>query len=181
MKNHAITKLHFDNSFDMQRERVALYPYESTELRVIFVYAKGHVRKQIVSFPMDEIDFSRYDPTHVTFFTAAIILFIIRLKARIHADSFVRTYAEVFTAAGGGGPIRCKHKLERLFFAVWMIGSFFFVSIFSAEHTMRVTLLYTPSKPKMVNTFQDLSEENVSFYMSDCLAEYQTEITDMLR
>lgn len=61
-----------------------------------------------------------------------------------------------------------------------MVGTFFIMSIFSAEHTMRATLC-TPNKRKMLNSLQELSELNVSFHMSDNLAEYQTGITHMLR
>lgn len=80
----------------MLKERVILYPYDSTELQVIFIYVKGNVRQQIISGPMDYVDFSRYDATNMIFFVGAIILYIIRLKARIHADSFIRAYAEVW-------------------------------------------------------------------------------------
>lgn len=38
-----------------------------------------------------------------------------------------------------------------------------------------------PNKRKMLNSLQELSELNVSFHMSDNLAEYQTGITHMLR
>lgn len=159
------------------KKLLPLNPNQVDQISVIFVYGSDFPRRFIL---FDTGLF--WNGTCFWIFcgvlvVAAIILYQLRRVAGLQCVSFLIGFLEVFVVVFGGGNIRAQHLYEKVFFAIMLVASFFLVSIYLADFSMH-SVFYQPQR---VNTFDELAKRNVTFYSASRLAEYESEITGMLR
>lgn len=69
---------------------------------------------------------------------------------------------EMFAVFLAGGNIRARHKWEKMFFAIALIGSFFGISILLAKFSMHSIF---SEKFEKIDTFEKLAKQKVTFYI----------------
>lgn len=109
-----------------------IYPYNSRQLKVIFVYGTDNKRG------MDIFRLSRSVKLAIGLITmllvaATITLYTIRSNLKLPSNSIASSIMDCLIPFIGGGNLRMKHRMERWFFGILLIGSFFVVSVFGGD------------------------------------------------
>lgn len=152
-----------------------VYPYSTTELKVLFIYGTNYKRELNIF----------YVPPHVQvatalvlsfIFIAAIVLYIMRRKLRMANCDFFSALGDCWIPFIGGGNLRTVHRLERVFFAVLLFGAFFILSVYSGD-LFDCVVTFLNAK---VNTFTKLSEINPPIYSMQDLLAYEDRIHQKL-
>lgn len=145
-------------------------------IQVVYVYGTGSGRH-----------YSYFDALHfwksgsfwilsAVFFVSTTALYFVRRLAGFRVVSFVIGFMEVFAIVFGGGNVHYRHRLERWFFAIAMIASFFLVSLYLAEFSMNIVL----REPQKIDTFAKLAKKTVPFFLSSHFAGRKSNIIEML-
>ena len=155
----------------------SLYPYQSIQLVVVFVYGLDYQR---------ELDLFAGIPSSVqlgaalivSFISiAAIALYVIRRKYRLSRSNFSSTFFDCWIPFIGGGNLRMRHKYERLFFGILLFGAFFIMSVFAGD--LLDSLLRV--RNQKINTFEKLKERNSPIYLNPTFGIYSDTIQSMLK
>lgn len=175
-------ELHFTSiteklSASKPAKRFTIDAYNLPKPRLIFIYGSDLVRES-VGFNMLYFWTGRYFFIFISLMLGAIILYKLRRSSGLQAVDFIAGFLEVFSMIFNGGNIRYRHQLEKLFFAIGLIASFFLVSMYLAHFSIYSILFRDSSK---VDSFVELAKYNVTFGLNSHLAEHKTRITDMLR
>lgn len=111
----------------------ALYPYESHRVEVIFVYGDDSTRemKRISNIPVQIQILASLIGLFVIL--AAILLCIIRKKLNLRHHSILSTFIDVMITFTSGGNLQMRHKIERWFFGISLVGAFFISSLFTGD------------------------------------------------
>lgn len=160
-----------------KRQMLPIISHNSKRIQVMFVYGVD-LKRQFNYF--DVLSFWKSDNFWIlcgVFSVSAIVLYLLRHLARSRTVDFVVGFLEVFAIVFGGGNIQYRHRLEKCFFAIALIASFFLVSIYLAEFSMNVVL----RQPQNIDTFAKLAKQNVPFFLQSTLSEQKADINAMLR
>lgn len=149
----------------------SLYPYQTTKIRAIFVYGSDFSRQQIF-YDLGNEWLQHYWIITVFVYAVAIILYILRRRANIDTN-FSINFLDAHSIFYGGGNIRALHKLERICFAIAMIGSFFLTSIMLASYSMHTI---TGQRFEKIDSFSKLNRRDVPFLISLVLEEFKEDI-----
>lgn len=129
-------------------------------LRVFFVYSADFDRSRNLLKMSHFWESCEFWLVSSMLLVCSTILYHLRRFINIRRPDFFAGFLEMFTIIFGGGIIRYAHRYEKCFFAVAMSASFFLVSIYMAEFSMRSVV-----EPKNVDTFGKLAKKkcNISF------------------
>lgn len=153
-----------------------LYPYHSRVLRGIFMYGTDYKR----GFDIFRVSKSVKIVVALLlslFFVAIIILRAIRRRFRLLGNSVGSCAMDCLILFIGGGNLEMRHRFERWFFGILMVGAFFIVSVFGGDLVDSVVTVLNSK----FDTFEDLVEINPPIYIDPTLSSQYTEICDMLR
>lgn len=142
---------------------------------VIFVYATAdkHNLTTIYSW-----DMSKFVILNLVLIICAIILYLLRRLADIQRRNFMTGLLEMYCIAFNAGNIQCQHRLERIFFVIALIASFFLVSLYLAEFSLQSVIHESPHR---IDTFEKLIQQNVTIYLASNMKRHKKETEEMLR
>lgn len=153
-----------------------LYPYDSAELVTIFVYGDDFSRHMNILRIPESVQILA--GLIVLFkISAAIILFIIRRKFQLRGGDFISAFIDTMVAFTAGGNLRLRHKFERWFFGIMLIGAFFIISLFMGDLLDCIYRIFD----QKVSTFEQLAKMNAPIFISQRLSVHTEDINDMLR
>lgn len=85
-----------------------------------------------------------------------------RQLAKLKRDGFVSSALDTFIAFFSGGNLRMQHRLERIFFGILLIATFFITSIWNDADLISCSL----DSEQKIDTFQKLTQLNPNIYFS---------------
>lgn len=169
-------KEYLENSNGSTKNKFPTNVRVTFNLKVFFVYSSGFTTHYSVFH-----SWSGYDILfmNIPIFIAAIILYVLRRRrAELQNINFWSGFLDMYVVVFGGGNIRVRHRWERMFFAIGLIASFFLISLYLADFSMHSILNENPNK---IDTFEKLSKQNVTFYLTTNLIKHEAVIKGMLR
>lgn len=181
MKSEGYSLLQFnlaESSTKSYKGKIAypLYPYQSVELAVIFVYGEDIQRQVNIWYMPGSVQGQAI--SIVTFMSlAAIVLCIIRRKFKLRRDGLLSTFIHTLVVFIGGGNLRMQHRFEKWFFGILLFGAFFITSIFTGD---LLDCVYRILNQK-ISTFEELAGMNSPIYISRSLAANSMHVRNILR
>lgn len=154
----------------------ALYPYQSSDLAVIFFYGSDY-RRHINNHLFSKLKLFTFNWTNLFVILTAIVLCFVRRRAKLRRDGFITVLIDVIVIFIGGQSLCMNHKIERWFFVITSIGAFFLNAI-----CLGPTLF--PSYLRIhqnIDTFQELAKVNPPIYLRLVLRDSEYLIKEMLR
>lgn len=139
------------------------YIHYQVKLVVFFLYGEDFHRQSVLSNIINFFISSSFIPIYVLFLFLTIVLHCVRRLVNV-PRSFFTTWMDVCSVSIGGGQLQYRHKWERVFFAIAMIGSFFLISVIMAKFEMKAVISMNDDK---IDTFEKLSKKNVPIYYAD--------------
>lgn len=177
LKEGHSTDLRFSSFQLFQREYThPLYPYNSKDLAVLFVYGADFERQMNIVFIPESVQ-TLIILISLFMILVAVILRIIRRKFNLPRQSLLSIILDIAIAFIGGGNLRMHHKYERLLFGILLIAAFLITSIFTGE---LLDCIYSVMNQK-IDTFEQLAERNQSVYISPALKSHVPLICEVLR
>lgn len=154
-----------------------LYPYDSVDFAVLFVYGDDFQREMHLFAGIPKT--IQLIAIFILLFLslAAISLRIIRWKLRLPRNDIVSTHIDCWIALIGGGNLEITHRLERWFFGILLCGAFFIVSVFSSDLLGSIVKVFN----RKMSTFEDLRKINSPIYIRAEIEAYSQLIHEMLR
>lgn len=146
---------------------IPLYPFQSTNIKLVFFYGKDFKRQRITTF------LDNFWPLFFNWFNFFIVLFAIFLCAirrvvKLRRDGFISSFIDVLITFIGGGDLHINdHRLEKWFFGVVYVASIFLNAI-GLESTL--FLSYVDSDHR-IDTFDKLRHINPPFAISTTLGD----------
>lgn len=181
-KPESANLLHFDsfllpsNSNRGTSSLHPLYPYDSAELVTIFVYGDDFSRHMNILLIPESVQILA--GLIVLFkISAAIILFIIRRKFQLRGGDFISAFIDTMVAFTAGGNLRLRHKFEKWFFGIMLIGAFFIISLFMGDLLDCIYRIFD----QKISTFEQLATMNAPIFISHRLSVHTEDINDRLR
>lgn len=176
-----VTELRFTKSTShYANDEKVLIPIDGKKqspIRVFFVYGVDFDRSRTYFNPTQFWRSGDFWLFSIMLLVSAVILYVVRRIAKIRKVNFMVGLLEMFAVAVGGGNLRYQHRFEKIFFAIALIASFSFVSIYLADFSMHSVL----NEPRKVDTFEKLAEQNVTFYMTSELVGVEMQVNHLLR
>lgn len=153
-----------------------LYPFNSIELSVMFVYGKDFERTddQLVipdSLKLVSILVSGFISL------AVIILFIIRKKFNLRRSGASSTLIDCMIAFINGGNLQMRHKFERWFFGILIFGAFFMTALLTGDI---LDCIYQNRSHK-ISKFDEISHSKFPIFVSLHFKIHEELIQEMLR
>lgn len=176
-----INKLHF-NPYVLRSHNIedlksySLYPYSETKMAVMFVYGADFQRKHnILLIPIT----IKIATILITSFmcVAAIVLHKMRKTFKWQRVGLSLAFVDVIIAFIGCGNLRVRHKLERWFFAILLIGAVFMTPIFAGELLKQVYLMHDQE----ITTFAQLEQIKSPIFINPALSLQVDGICERLR
>lgn len=154
---------------------INLYPYGETELFVVYYYPIGSKRQRKEPFRnwMDNV--TKF--MDIFFFTTTIGLYMLRKFLKIRGDIFISSYFDVNIVIFGSGILHIRHKIERIFFGILLIGSFFLSSVWINGFLFENCLI----SEQKIDSFADLKRINAPIFIDQLLESHEGFILEMLR
>lgn len=153
-----------------------LYPYDSIELVVLFIYGQNFKRQQEVFIIPESIKIVGI--LFAVFVSlAAIILCFIRHKLKLRRNGLFATCIDTMVAFIAGGTLQMRHKLERLFFGILLISALFMTALWTGD---LLDCMYQNMDQK-ITTFKQLADINAPIFCPTSLKERNILIHEMLR
>lgn len=153
-----------------------LYPYDSDTLTVIFVYGVDFNRQKNILLVPESIQLLA-GLIALSMSASALILSIIRRKLNIRRSGLISTLIDTLISFVAGGNLRVKHGMERWFFAILLIGTFFITTIFAGgllDYFYRIL-------DQKIDTLEQLAVVNSPIYVSSSAKMHVNQIGEMLR
>lgn len=130
-----------------------LYPYDSSDLLIMFVYGpdfERHMIESTASASMRTMTISI-----VIYWTLiAIILCAARKKLQLPRNGLISSFIDTMIAFISGGNLLLKYKFEKWFFTVLVIGAFFINALWTGD----LLSLAISVPDQKVSTFEQLAE-----------------------
>ena len=153
-----------------------VYPYMTTELRVIFVYGTDFRREMNIFLIPRAVQIA--GAMILTFiFAASITLYFIRRKLRLPRRDFMSALMDCWIPFIGGGNLQMHHRLEKWFFAILLFSAFFIMAVFSGDLIDCVVRVLHAK----VSTFAELAEINPPIYSANELHSHGNLILEKLK
>lgn len=166
--------LYLPSANDNRTKTYNLYPFKSHELIVMFVYGSDFQRDMNKVFtPKWLLQMQNFILLFISL--AALFICIIRKKLHLQHDDIVSSLIDIGMAFIGGGDLRMRHKIEKWFFGVLMIGAFFIAAMWIGD-----LLLYN-YQDKKISAIDQLPKMNLSAYTLQSFGKYSDIIRVMLR
>lgn len=159
-----------------QTKAHAMYPYSSIDLVAIFFYGNNYQRQRNITFVPASVRLLGGLLTLVVV-SGSIILWIIRRKLRLRHGSCMSTFIDAIVIFIAGGNLQMRHKFERWFFGISLIGAFFMTSLWSGD---LLDCVYQTMDQK-ISTYDELTEIDAPIYIPPNFQKHSTEIYGMLR
>lgn len=142
---------------------------------VIFVYVASdkHNLTTIYSW-----DVSKFVALNLILIICAIILYFSHRFAGIQRRNFVYGLLKMYHIAFNAGNMQSQHRFERIFFAIALVASFFLVSMYLAEFSLQSVIHDSPHR---IDTFEKLTQQNVTIYLAPNMKRHKKETEEMLR
>lgn len=154
-----------------------LYPYQSQELVVLFVYGNDFKWQRLRSF-LDSFGLLFFNWFNFCIFAGAICLFLIRRIIKLRGDGLFSSFIDVLvTFTGGGNLVINRHRLEVWFFVTIFIASFFLNAI-GLQSSLYLSYVDVDHR---IATFAELAEINPPIFVSPTLKDNANVISEMLK
>lgn len=141
------------------REQYLVYPYDTVELKALFIYSSDFKRETNIFFVPKSVQIVAIMVLSFIF-VATISLYIMRRKLRLVRNDFSSALFDCWIPFIWGGNLWLEHRLERCFFAILLFGAFFIMSVFSGDLLDCVVRVLNAK----INTFAELAEINPPIY-----------------
>lgn len=154
----------------------SLYPYNSDDLAVIFVYGADFQRELNILFVPKSVQ--TVASLIISLMSlSTIVLYLIRRKLRLQRSDFPAAFIDTWIAFTSGGNLRVENHIERWFFGILLIGVFFISSIFTGDLLECIyRILY-----QKFTSFDQLAKIEAPVYINPSLASNIEIIREMLR
>lgn len=169
-------ELHVSNNIYGSENILPLYPYQLTKVRAIFVYGSDF-RRQPTHYDYQFFRYGNYWIMVLFNLSVAVILYVLRRRTNTQSDISINLL-DAIAIFYGGGNVHVQHKWEKSFFAIAMIGSFFFVSLMLANFSMHSI---TCQRFDKIDSFSKLAPRDIQFYISLSLADNKGYIIEMIK
>lgn len=130
-------------------------------MRLLFVYEKSHQ-------PMEPLNvwaiFGTIWIQIVFICCATIMLYFLRRGELMRRIEFISTFIDVMTAVTGGGNLRYRDKLEKIFFGFLFFGAFY-INAIGIENFLFATFLM--QEPERIDNFDKLAKYNPPVFTFD--------------
>lgn len=134
-----------------------LYPYDSIELAVIFVYGNDFPRRMnILIFP--EALQMIFGSVGIYIDLTTFVLYIIRKQLKYRRKCLVSSFMDTVIPFIVGGNVEIRQKYEKLFFIILLISAFLMTSVFSGD----LLDCFIRILNQKVSTFEQLAKVNSS-------------------
>ncbi|KAJ6643740.1 hypothetical protein Bhyg_08705 [Pseudolycoriella hygida] len=173
VRMYPAVELHISYAGDRFDKKSIIYPYEMLPIQAIFLYGSDFSRQPT----QQGFDIRNYWLLFVQIACGGIFLFILRRRDNIPSD-FSINFLELHGIIYGGANIRAKHKYERIFFSIALIGSFFIISLILSFYSMRSIVFLRHEK---VDSFAKVAQRDVDFYITHALTQHKDSIALMLK
>lgn len=153
-----------------------LYPYHSGLLRSVFVHGIDYQRET----EMFRVYTSIKSVTAIIaslFIVAIIILYAIRKRFALPGNDVGLCVLDCFVSFIGGRGLQMRHRFERWFFGILLIGVFFIVSVFGGDLINSVVCILVPK----ILTYEDLVGINPLVYIDPEVTSPHLGVHEMLR
>lgn len=154
----------------------SLYPYDSVELVVVFAYGSDYTRQMNILLIPEAVQIVAASIILVMS-SAALVLSVIRRKLRLRRGGFLSAFIDTLIAFISGGNLRMKNKLERCFFAILLVGAFFFTSLFAGDLLDCIVRILNQKITKL----EQLKEIGAPIYIAPGLHPHMQHINQLLR
>lgn len=156
-----------------------LYPYTTERFTATFMYGKDVPPPRLPGF-LVVLSVGNYWFIIVWFSLTTIILFVIRWQAGVKSlnNNISSSTLDMITVFCGGGTIRFRHRLDRIYLVIMLIGSFFLLSYCVSTFKSRIT---SPDQLNNVNSLEKLARLNVPIYASNSLGNDTQYIFSVMR
>lgn len=179
MNNIYSSTLHF-NEFTWEsnddKKVYTVYTTKTVALVVYFVYGSDFQRQKDI-FRMPQSIRVLYIGTAVFVILASIVLCFIRRKFRLRRDSLFSTFIDTCVTFINGGNLQMRHKWERWFFGILLIGSFFLMAICTSDLLCFVYHV----EDQEIDTFDELAQTQSPIYASPTTTIYRKEVQGMFK
>lgn len=170
-------KFSFNSPLESVGETVtSLYPYDSDKLLVLFFYHAGGKRKT-ERLGLSELQMAIQFGFLVVSLLAAGMLSYLRRRNQLRRDGYISCFFDILIGIVGGGNLSMRHRLERWFFGIFLIGNFFLMT-FWFDAVFYPTFLI---QERSIKTFNQLAKVNPKIYIPFTFMENEEIIKEMLR
>lgn len=155
-----------------------LYPFTSERYMAAFVYGDDYPRPHPPGF-LTILSVGNYWFICIWFSMATVILFIIRCQAGIRYENNTISSAilDMIVVFCGGSRLRFRHKYDKVYLMIMIIGCFFLLSLCTSKFTSRIA----SKQLENINTFEKLSKLKVPIYVSNISGNDTQHINNALR
>lgn len=152
-----------------------LYPYNAIELKALFVYGSDYGRVlNIFTFPTSVKVVIAFITLSVVL--AALLLRFIRYKYNLPRADFLSTLTECIIPLIGGGDLHMHHKIEKLFFGIYFVGTFFIMAIYSGDIVDTIVRLSN----QKITKFSELAVIKPKYHISNKIYDQKDAIHERL-
>lgn len=162
--------------YESDGTQIALYPYHSIEICVLFVYGNDFQRQKYHQI-FTNVGAELMILTVLFVFLAAVLLCYLRRRNELRRDGLISCSIDACIVLFGGGNLQIHHKCERWFFGILMIGAFFGIT-FWQDAVLFPSLLI---QDKKIDTFKELAKVNPPIFSPFRLKKKEKNIKEMLR
>lgn len=172
--------LHFESlllSIEKRKgiEARPLYPYQSLELGVIFIYGKDFTRRMnFILIPESVLLLAGLIMLYICL--SAAVLCIIRRKFNLRRSDMISAFIDTLIPFIGGGNLRIEHKWEKWFLGILLIGAFFITSLFVGDLLDCVHLILN----QKVSTFEQLAKINPWVVLAGSIKLHRSDVSRLL-
>lgn len=153
-----------------------VHSFVTTDLAVFFVYGDDMERQQY-SFFASYLGKRTNQLAWLIWFVFSAVLCYLRRRLRLRRDGFISCLIDCVAATLGGGTIRITHRYERWLFAIYFVGNFFVMAIWSG-------ILFLPTffeLDRNIESIQQISTINPPIFIDPTLEKSEKDIVYLLR
>lgn len=137
-----------------------LYPNSISNVRLVIIRDRSSLS---TAARLDIFEFFKRAWIHIVFMTCAIImLYFLRLGDQMLEDNFTLAYIDVMAVITGGGSIRYRDKLEKIFFGFLFFGSFY-INAICVDNLLFAEFLV--NAPERIDTFEKLANSKIPIHL----------------
>lgn len=153
-----------------------LYPYQSRELMVIYVYGEDE-KRPVFGATYSKMETGTNILLNVFLLILAAILCYVRRKYNLRWNGYISSIIDVNIAVIGGGNLRLNNIFERCIVGSLLIGFPFFTTFWCEMFFYPSFILHN----RRIETFADLNKTNVSIFSGLALKNNERLVDVLLR